>query len=166
MYVCMYIYAVKLSQGPSLAILKVIWGAKLVFYKHHLSKNTIKWGGGGFSHLFLKTKSRAPKILKVFWEAKLACLCCTQLGLWKNLYLAPQITFKNVIFLPFLLLKKCSNTFFIVFYGKQPNIGKNWPRKKTITFQILKIEVIKKNRLLQPPCWPKIGVFELVFFET
>ena len=37
-----YIFAVKLSQGPSLAFLKVISGAKFVSYKHHLSqKNTV-----------------------------------------------------------------------------------------------------------------------------
>ena len=53
-YVCIYIYIctnvymygnmypVKSSQGPSLAILKVIWGAKFVFVYTHLSKTLLK----------------------------------------------------------------------------------------------------------------------------
>ena len=35
---------------------------------------------------------------------------------------------------------------------------------QTITYK--KTQIHKKNVVLQPPSWPNIGVFQLVFFET
>ena len=56
---------------------------------------------------------------------------------------------------------------FIVFLEKQPKFCPKKNQKKTITFHILQnTGSLKKNVMLQPPFWPKIGVFELGFFET
>ena len=59
----------------------------------------------------------------------------------------------------------CWNTYFIVFL-KQPKFAKKWPQKNDNFSHFAKNRFIKKNVLLQPPSWPKIGVFELVLFET
>ena len=53
-YIYIYIYAVKLLSGPSLAISKVIIWAKFAFLKTLFAKNTIKIG---VSALFFEKKS-------------------------------------------------------------------------------------------------------------
>ena len=57
---------------------------------------------------------------------------------------------------------------FIVFFEKQPkNCQKKAPPKNDNFSHFAKHRLIKKNPvMLQPPFWPKIGVFELGFFET
>ena len=56
-----------------------------------------------------------------------------------------------------------------LFYSAFLNINQNLAKKganKTITLHILQNTGYKKNVLLQLPFWPKVGVFQLVFFET
>ena len=57
---------------------------------------------------------------------------------------------------------------FIVFFEKQPkNCQKKTPQKNDNFSHFAKHRLIKKKPvMLQPPFWPKIGVFELGFFET
>ena len=55
---------------------------------------------------------------------------------------------------------------FIVFFEKQPkNCQKKTPKNDNFS-HFAKHRLIKKTVMLQPPFWPKIGVFELGFFET
>ena len=54
------------------------------------------------------------------------------------------------------------NTYFIVLFEHQPKFGQKGGKKNT--FQILQNTSYKKSVLLQLPFWPKIGVFQLVFF--
>ena len=84
-------------------------------------------------------------------------LCCTKLGPDNNTHLA-QITFKNVLFCVFGLGKCAEIPIFTVLFEHQPNFARKWAQKR-ITFRILQNTGYKKNVLLQPPTWPKIGVF-------
>ena len=58
----------------------------------------------------------------------------------------------------------CWNTFVFGVFEHQPKFAKKWP-KRMITFTFCKTQVHKKSFLLQPPFWPKIGVFQLVFWK-
>ena len=56
---------------------------------------------------------------------------------------------------------------FIVFFEMQPKIcQKKAPPQNDNFSHFAKHRFIKKTVMLQPPFWPKIGVFELGFFET
>ena len=68
-HIYIYIYAVKLSSGPSLALLEVIIWSKFVFSKTPIAKKHYK--NRGFSPFFLEKKLRA-KILEVIIWSKLA----------------------------------------------------------------------------------------------
>ena len=62
----------------------------------------------------------------------------------------------------------CWNTVFIVFFEQQPNFAqKNGQTKNDNFSHFAKHRFINQETvLLQPPFWPKIGVFQLGFFET
>ena len=51
-------------------------------------------------------------------------------------------------------------------FEHQPKFAKKRAPPKTITFHSVQNTGYKKNALLQPPSWPKIGVFKFVLFET
>ena len=60
----------------------------------------------------------------------------------------------------------CWNTcVYSIFWTSTKNCPQNGPQK-TINFHILQNTGSLRNVLLQPPSWPKIVVFQLVFFET
>ena len=68
-YIYIYIYAVELLSGPSLALLEVIIWSKFVLSKTPIAKKHYK--NRGFSPFFLEKKLRA-KILEVIIWSKLA----------------------------------------------------------------------------------------------
>ena len=71
------------------------------------------------------------QIFKVSNWSKLAFFWHPQLGPVTDFDLDQLLTLKNGHFSFFLLLKKCWNTYFIVFFEHQPKFApKNGPKKK------------------------------------
>ena len=58
----------------------------------------------------------------------------------------------------------CWITYFIVFFEHQPKSAKEWPKKNDNFSHFAKHRFTKNTVSLQPPFWPKIGVFQLGFF--
>ena len=86
-YIYTYIYAVELLSGPSLGVLNVIIWSKFVFYKHQLSKKTIKIG---VSALFFWNNICAHKFLMLLSGPIWRFLRRTQLGPDNNTWLGPD----------------------------------------------------------------------------
>ena len=164
MYVYTYIYAVELLAGPSLALLEVIIWSKFVFFlKYRLPKNTIKIG---VSALFFEKKLRA-KNWKLLSGPSWVLLRRSQLGPDNNFQLGPDNNFQKCHFFVFFLLRKmCENAYFYSVFWKQPKTCQNPPPKNDNFSHFAKHRFIKNPVMLQPPFWPKIGVFQLGFFET
>ena len=131
---CIYIYAVVLLSGPSLAFWGVIIWAKFVFLQNTVCQKHYKHRG--FS-TFVFEKNCARKFEVLLSGPSWSFLRCSQLGPNNNTYLAQIITPQNAFFFNFLLLKICWNTYF---YSVFWTSTKNWQKrgkKKTITFHIL-----------------------------
>ena len=90
-------------------------------------------------------------------------LSCSQLGPDNIAYLAQIITPQNGIFV--FCLKCAEIPIFIVFLNINQNRPKTWAKKNDNFSHFAKHRFIKNTVLLQPPFWPKIGVFQLWFFQ-
>ena len=122
-HVCVYIYiyAVVLLSGPSLAFWGVIIWAKFAFYKTLFVKKHYKYTG--FS-TFCKTNC-ARKFEVLLSGPSWSFLRCSQLGPDNNTYLAQIITPQNAFFV-FLLLKISWNTYFYSVFWTSTKI---WQKK-------------------------------------
>ena len=100
-----YIYAVELLSGPSLALLEVIIWSKFVFSKTPIAKKHYK--NRGFSPFFWK-KNCAQKIWKLLSGPSWRFLRRSQLGPDNNFQLGPDNNFQKChFFCNFLLRKMC-----------------------------------------------------------
>ena len=72
-----------------------------------------------------------------------------------------------MVFLFFCFLKMCWNTYVYRFFEEQPKFAKKKAPKNDNFSHFAKQRFIKKKPFCcNPPFWPKIGVFQLGFFET
>ena len=60
----------------------------------------------------------------------------------------------------------CRNTYFIGFFEEQPKFAKKCPPQNDNFSQFAKHRFITKKTFVATPLLPKIGVFQLGFFET
>ena len=145
-----YIYAVRLLSGPSLALLEVIIWSKFVFSKTPIAKNTIKiW----VSALFFWKKNCAQKFWKLLSGPSWRFLRRSQLGPDNNFQLGPDNNFQKCLFFVIFCFEKCAKMpIFIVFFEKQPkNCPKNCKKKNDNFSHSAKHRFIKKTVMLQPP---------------
>ena len=158
-YIYIYMHAVVLLSGPSLAFWGVIIWAKFAFYETLFIKNTIKIG---VSALFLK-KNCARKFEVLLSGPSWSFLRCSQLGPDNNTYLAQIITPQNA-FLFFCFYNFAETPIFIVFFEHQPKFGQKRGKKNDNFWQFAKHRFIKEPVVLQPPFWPKNLCFSTLFF--
>ena len=147
-----------------------VWGvskvnilAKFVFFqKQSLLKKHYKiWG---FSTLKKQKQKNARQISKkIFWPTWF--FWGPQLGQNIDFNLAKILTLKMVIF---CFLKKCWNTYFIVFFELPPKFAKEMAPNKNDNFSLFaKHRVIKKKkRFVATPLFTPKMVFFNLFFET
>ena len=160
-YICIYIY---------MRCRVIIWAKFGVFHSYYLGqvcfclntvcKNTIKIGVSAL----IKNKKCAQKFAGLLSGPSWPFLCCNKLGPDNNPNLAQIITLQNGHFFLFLLLKMCWNTYFTVFFEHQPKCGQK--KGKNDNFSHFSKHRLLKNRFVATPLLTKIGVFQLVFFET
>ena len=105
-----YIYAVVLLSGPSLAFWGVIIWAKFVFYKTLFVKKHYKIGVSALC--FLK-KNCARKFEVLLSGPSWSFLRCSQLGPNNNTYLAQIITPQNAFFFQFFAFKNMLKYLFL-----------------------------------------------------
>ena len=129
-----------------------------------MSKKAIKIG---VSANFWKEKKSARKFSKSIIGPSWRFLRRTQLGPIIDFNLAQLLTLKMALFPFFAFKKRCWNTYFYsVFCTSTKICPKNGPPQNDNFLHFAKHRFIKKPVLLQLPFWPKIGVFQLGFFET
>ena len=160
-----YIYAVELLSGPSLALLEVIIWSKFVFSKTPIAKKHYKIG---VSALFFETKIARKNF---------GCYYLVQVGVFSDAVNLDQIitsnldqiiTSKNAIFFVSFCFEKCAKMpMFIVFFEKQPkNCQKKCPKKNDNFSHFAKHRFIKKDPLCcNPPFDPKLVFFNLGFLK-
>ena len=151
--------AVELLTGPSLGVLTVINWSKFVFWKHCLSRNTIKFG---VSTLF-NTKQIAHANFNSYQLVQVGLFLDPKLGPINNPYLDQPKTIENGHLLAFCCFKNVLKYLFVVLFEQQPNIAKTWQK---ITFTICKTQVHKKKHFVATPLLTKNWCFQLVLFET
>ena len=100
-YIYIYISAVRLLSGPSLALLEVIIWSKFVFSKTPIAKKHYK--NRGFS-LFCLEKNCAQKFWKLLSGPSWRFLRCSQLGPDNNFQLGPDNNFQKCHFFSNFLL--------------------------------------------------------------
>ena len=165
-YIYIYIYAVRLLSGPSLALLEVIIWSKFVFFsKTPIAKKHYKIG---VSALFFWKKNCAQKIWKLLSGPSWRFLRCSQLGPDNNFQLGPDNNFQKCHFVVILCFEKCAKMpIFIVFFEKQPKKCKKKCQKKNDNFwHFAKHRFIKKKtRFVATPLFLKKCVFQLVFLK-